>query len=343
MKPFSFLLCLGLLATSLFAAEGQKPAITYQGRLTSTDTSASLSSSILITFSLYTQATGGDAVWRETVSVTPDTEGYFSVTLFEGCGSKEETTPATLGEALVRGHQTNGLWLGLIIGKDSTAELVPRHAVGIVPKAHRARTANRAQTPFHVPNTLFTTDVQADRLTTDTCTIDAAAAPAGLQNETLNAQKITVTRELNVEKEATFKSLTFGTAPESSDIVPLGAIILWYGDENAIPDGWERVETLAGRFPRGASDTRKPGQSGGSATVTLDANQLPPHSHTVSYNRPYATTGYTYAASSSSGGEETWVNTTSKDVTLKANAAHQNKPVNLLPPYKALHYIKRIK
>lgn len=343
MKKMVCLLLLGFLAATLAAADVQKPAITYQGRLTSTDATSSLSASILITFSLYTQATGGDAVWRETLSVTPDAEGYFSVTLFEGCGSKDETVHTPLDEALHRGRLANGLWLGLIVGKGSTVELSPRHAIGIVPKAHRARTALRAQEDFHVPHTLTTKAVAADQLVSNFCTLDASATPAGLQIGDLKATKLAITQKLSVENKASFKTLTFGTSPDASDTVPLGSIILWYGTEDAIPDGWERVETLAGRFPRGASDPRKTGDSGGKASLTLEAHQLPPHVHTITYAQPYARTGKTVAANYVGGGEETWVDTTTQTITLKQNAAHKSKPMSVLPPYKALHYIKRIK
>lgn len=351
MKHLFLLLICGVLAGTLPAADVQRPAISYQGRLTSTDEAQALNRTVLVTFSLYSQATGGTALWRETLSVTPDTEGRFSVTLFDNCGSKEEGISSSFDEALLRGRQANGLWLGLIVDRDRSAndaaaqvaELSPRHPVGIVPKAHRARTAYRARTNFRVPNTLSAGEVSAGKLSADTCTVDASAAATGLQAGSLSTTTLTVTQKLNVEQSASFNTLTFLTAPQSADIVPLGAIILWYGEAENIPDGWEEVESLIGRFPRGASETLEPGKSGGSETVTLEEANVPPHSHTVYYAQPYGTSGYAYASSKAGESGDIWVKTKSDPVTLKPNPNHRADPVSIQPPYKALRYIRRIK
>lgn len=351
MKSLLFLLFCGVVAGFLPAAEVQRSAITYQGRLTSTDPDRALNRTVLITFSLYPQATGGTALWRETLAVTPNAEGRFSVTLFDTCGSKEEGIETTLDEALLRGRQNNGLWLGLIVDRDTSAdaataqarELTPRHPVGIVPKAHRARTATRARTDFRVPNTLSAGDVTAGKLSADTCTVDASAAATGLQTGTLSATTLTVSRKLNVEQEMTVNALVLESAPVSPDVVPLGAIILWYGEAEKIPDGWEEVESLIGRFPRGADATLASGNSGGAETVTLEEANLPPHTHTIYYAQPYGTSGYAYASSKAKETGDIWVKTRSEPVTLKPNPNHRADPVSILPPYKALRYIRRIK
>lgn len=68
---------------------------------------------------------------------------------------------------------------------------------------------------------------------------------------------------------------------------PPGSIILWHGDVNQIPHGWELCDgsngtpDLIGRFLRmTSSDTEVPGDTGGANELTLSTAQLPMHSHT---------------------------------------------------------------
>lgn len=70
--------------------------------------------------------------------------------------------------------------------------------------------------------------------------------------------------------------------------VPTGMITMWSG--SVVPDGWALCDgqngtpDLRGRFVLGASTDHSLGTSGGSETVALTIDQIPEHSHTLSYN-----------------------------------------------------------
>ena len=69
--------------------------------------------------------------------------------------------------------------------------------------------------------------------------------------------------------------------------VPSGGIIIWSGSAAAIPTGWllcdgtNGTPNLRDRFVVGAGSTYAVNATGGAATVTLAAENLPAHTHTV--------------------------------------------------------------
>lgn len=70
-----------------------------------------------------------------------------------------------------------------------------------------------------------------------------------------------------------------------SNEVPEGYVVLWYGQEPDIPQGWVLCDgengtpDLRGRFVKGASDYSISGSVVGENEVQLSASQLPPHDH----------------------------------------------------------------
>jgi len=70
------------------------------------------------------------------------------------------------------------------------------------------------------------------------------------------------------------------------DVVPRGAIIMWYGTVTQIPTGWSLCDgtnstpDLRGRFIIGAGSSYLPGDQGGSATVNLTTTPGGAHDHT---------------------------------------------------------------
>ena len=104
--------------------------INYQGKLTNSSNIAVADGLYTVEFKLYTQPTGGSAIWTETNSGANRvqvTGGLFSVMM----GS---TTPFTG----VDFNQT--LYLGVKIESDS--EMTPRKVIGVVPAAFVADTLN---------------------------------------------------------------------------------------------------------------------------------------------------------------------------------------------------------
>lgn len=118
--------------------------------------------------------------------------------------------------------------------------------------------------------------------------------------------------------------------------LPPYSIIMWYGDANAVPDGWQLCNGAAGtpdlrdRFPVGAGISYLKGASGGEAAHTLTISEIPSHTHTVNYS---GTWGVEYA------GSYTDCPRSGQSATGAAGGgfAHNN-----IPPYLAVYYIMRM-
>ena len=68
-------------------------------------------------------------------------------------------------------------------------------------------------------------------------------------------------------------------------LVPPGAIIMWSGAVDAIPEGWALCDgsngtpDLRNRFIVGAGGSYNVGNTGGASSVTLNTSQIPSHRH----------------------------------------------------------------
>ena len=72
---------------------------------------------------------------------------------------------------------------------------------------------------------------------------------------------------------------------DTSSLIPRGAIVMWSGAVDAIPEGWALCDgsngtpDLRDRFIVGAGGSYNVGDTGGANTVTLTADQMPRHRH----------------------------------------------------------------
>ena len=118
-QTFNRLLIILLLGLFFFYGVNSIEAasvINYQGTLKSSSQTAVLDTTYTFTFKLYTQSTGGSAVWTEIQSLTTQ-QGAFSAQL----GS---VTP--FSSTLFSSNPT--LYLGITVNSDS--EMTPRQRVG---------------------------------------------------------------------------------------------------------------------------------------------------------------------------------------------------------------------
>lgn len=121
-------------------------------------------------------------------------------------------------------------------------------------------------------------------------------------------------------------------------VLPVGSIVIWSGEANAIPDGWQLCDgtnntpDLRDRFVVGAGDGYAVGATGGEKEVKLTVQQMPSHTHDINLGGSGSTVG-TYFPTA---------NTTyppRNSMTSEAaggSAAHENRP-----PFYALCYIMK--
>jgi len=133
------------------------------------------------------------------------------------------------------------------------------------------------------------------------------------------------------------------------ELVPSGIICMWSGSISTIPNGWllcdgtNGTPDLRSRFIIGAS-LNKPsnktlfsvGNNGGNESITLTESNLPPHSHSVSLDRP--TLAHNCWKNGRCAGPKlvddgTWSGSTS--------VTGLGLPFNNLPPYYALAFIMK--
>lgn len=125
------------------------------------------------------------------------------------------------------------------------------------------------------------------------------------------------------------------------DELPIGSIILWFGEESTIPDGWAICDgqdgrpDLRGRFALGVSETHTLGTGGGEEEVKLTASAMPRHTHALSHQSTatQATAGIYYTTSTKQG--------TSYTVSSVGRAG-EGQPHNNMPPYLAVYYIIKV-
>jgi hypothetical protein len=159
------------------------------------------------------------------------------------------------------------------------------------------------------------------------------------------------------------------TAPPSFSYLPVGCVIMWYGDPLEIPVGWQICDgtnltpNLVGRFAVGVGFNGGPfnlGDTGGSSDAIV-----PSHSHDINISHRLTDPGHHHASNydnrtpgsidspgagseiGGSGYDWTFPTTTSPtniDLTIDASIVAQGEnPTNAnLPPYYAIYYIMKI-
>jgi microcystin-dependent protein len=153
-----------------------------------------------------------------------------------------------------------------------------------------------------------------------------------------------------------------------TSLVPAGVIVMWSGSIASIPIGWLLCDGTSGtpdlrnRFIVGAGSTYAVGATGGADSVTLDTNQIPSHTHSVSASGTTDTTGdHTHTmpmavnragsasfiepaqdftgfrgATGSAGAHSHTVSVSGTAAATGGGGSHENRP-----PYFALAYIMK--
>lgn len=146
----------GLISQTLFAAV--PASVGYQGRLYDANNNP-INGNVSVVFAVYSNATGGTAIWTETQSVS-FSNGYFAVQL----GSVNAFGTSTF-DGTVR-------YLGVTVGTD--AEMTPRASIASVPYALNAPPDTRFGT-----NTSLAVQGNGSTPTTPLCYLGQVILTAG--------------------------------------------------------------------------------------------------------------------------------------------------------------------
>ncbi len=342
------LLCVALATPCVQAAE----AYVYHGALAKDDGAAlpEAARKPTLTFRLYPQAVGGEALWQETQTVTCDAEGNFVVPL--------GATTAGLEAVFAAVQET--LYLGLTV--NDGAELTPRQRLLSVPLAHRAQAAACAYQDFPIDGAATLGTLATDTLSVETLT---TAADAGV-HAALTAQHVVVNGPVTATGAVTVDgrlALPYGVqAPVLSGppaALP-GMIVPWYppSADAPVPEGWllcdgsnPEAPNLSALFVIGAGDTYAPGATGGAAKVTLTTDQVPAHEHSFTYttgdrmyNYKWADVTPNYSAHpenniwTNNGNTSELLSEVRSVSSVGSGKDHENRP-----PYRALKFIMRRK
>lgn len=276
---------------------------------------------------LYGAADGGDALWGRQAPVMLDENGAFSVRLTDALTVLDGTPEASLADVLAAGP----VWIECTLSGHGGA-MAPRAAVAANPYALYADEATAARGDFDVAGSLKVAGAtQAQNLDARGATSSGAV---GVANQLSAAGNVSLAGGLK--------------AKELSGIgaVPVGTIILWYGDTSSIPAGWalcdgsaDGLPDMRGRFPVGAGDQYQPGDTGGEESVTLSSGHIPSHTHNYTVHNA----SNTHYMGGIDTDNDVWDGDSSGTTgSVGGDSGGNTQPHENRPPFKAIHFIMRV-
>ena len=143
--------------------------------------------------------------------------------------------------------------------------------------------------------------------------------------------------ELDKKAKATVDSI-------ADALIPEGSIIFWYdNDGTGIPDCWEPLNGIAGRFPVGLGNNTfgTLGDTGGEEKHTLNGMELPAHKHPTGTNTENRKAGIETTLKYFDHLDNQGSNSYISDIAI--DPAGNDQPHENRPPYFALYILKKNK
>ena len=315
-------LALGALAPRAGAAPA---AFSYQGVLQddSGNSYAQQNRNPTVEFRLYASATGGSPVWGRACAVTLDDAGLFNTELSDSVGTVIQGVPSPPLAQVLAANAENTLFIGVTV-PGTSGEIEPRQKLLPVPYAVVASDVSSASGDFTVAGAATMASAQV-------------AGP-------VEAQTLVTSGDATVGGNLTVAGSIAGYGAP-----PVGCIILWSGDESAIPDGWalcngqtsfgRKTPDLRNRFVVGAGGEYRVHDTGGAKEVTLTVEQMPSHNHSYSFKGADLTGGYDNDNYFYNQHEKYPDNNNTKYTNNTGGGkAHENRP-----PFYALCYSMRVR
>lgn len=328
----------GILAVISMASSVMATSFSYQGVLRSATGGDVAQKNQNIAFRLYDGATTENALWGRSVAVLLDDNGLFNVELSDSSGSPIEGLDSTL-DRVIAANATTTLYIGLTVD-GSSGEIRPRQKLLSVPKASFAEDVQTAKADFSVLGTATFMGAVEHRGSVNVK--DQLVAKTISVEDTATVVKMKVTDTMNVSGSIALAKGASMTVDGTSALIPSGVIVMWSGSPNSIPAGWtlcngsNGTPDLRNRFVVGAGGNYSVGNKGGADSVTLTVNQMPSHSHGVSFLHTYDYAAawkndrYTYTV------EKGPLKSSLGTDRAGGGQSHENRP-----PYYALCYIMK--
>ena len=324
-----------IAAAIAMSASAVETTIAYQGVLRDAQGNVLTERSKTINFRLYSQASGGTALWGRPVTVNLDENGLFNVELNDTGTSVDGAQYATLVEAL-KAARSGTLYVGLeVFG--SSGEISPRQKILMTPYSSWAADATNASGDFSVAGKATLNSVEV----TGGLTVNGKTT---LKGDTDLKNNVTIDGKLTVKDTGTLSG--YGT-------IPIGGIIMWSGI--TVPDGWalcngsNGTPDLRNKFIMGKNSVGDLiGLQGGREYVTLTVANLPAHNHLYAGDDQVDHIGDgNYKAwdnvVSRPGSYDATSNTSGAGTIYRTSNTGSGTSFSILPPYYKLAFIMRVK
>jgi microcystin-dependent protein len=184
-----------------------------------------------VEFRLYSQPTGGSALWGRGYAVMLDSNGLFNVTLTDGSGS-QVSDPSAAGATIpqvIAAHSM--LYLGVLVVGNT--EIAPRQQLLSVPYALMAGDVKQSSGDVHVNGTLYTMNGVTAGTSIQAMQTLLVGNGSGVATLTASSTGDLQVPALDVNGNAT---VTGRIKDKTGYVMPVGSVLPYAGV--SLPNGW---------------------------------------------------------------------------------------------------------